>query len=111
MRALPIPDGIETDPQATEMLRLWAANSKLNVSINIGVYEKQGMDESASWGIIISDFTRHIARAMAQRYGKNEEQEMAKVRDSFLKEIKKPTSNVDGEWYSGAEPAATDNAV
>lgn len=97
MRPLPIPDGVETDENATEMLRLWAANSKLNVAINIGCYEAQGMDEAKAWGIIISDFTRHIARALSQRYGKNEEQQMAEIRASFLNEIGAPSSGIDGE--------------
>ena len=96
MRPLDPPTGIESDPNATEMLRLWAANSKLNVSINIGCYEESGYDEAKAWGIIISDFTRHVARALAQRHGKNEEQEMAKIRDSFLAEIRMPTSGIDG---------------
>lgn len=79
------------------MLRLWAANGKLDVVINIGTYEEAGYDEAKAWGVIISDFTRHVARALAQRYGRNEEQEMAKIRDSFLEEIVDPTSAVAGE--------------
>jgi hypothetical protein len=97
MRTLNPPPSAATDPNATEMLRLWAANGKLDVVINIGAYEKQGHDEATAWGIIISDFTRHVARALAQRYQRNEEQEMAKIRDSFLREIVDPTSPVTGE--------------
>ena len=97
MRALDPPPAAAADPNATEMLRLWAANGKLNVVINIGTYEEQGHDEAKAWGIIISDFTRHVARALAQRYERNEEQEMAKIRDSFLQEIVGPTSPITGE--------------
>lgn len=97
MRELNPPLAATTDPNATEMLRLWAANGKLDVVINIGKYEEQGRDEAKAWGIIISDFTRHVARALAQRYGRNEEQEMAKIRDSFLLEIVGPTSPISGE--------------
>ena len=50
-----------------------------------------------AWGIIISDFTRHVARALSQRYGKNEEQEMAKIRDCYLGELKGPTSPISGQ--------------
>ena len=97
MRALNPPPAAANDPNATELLRLWAANNKLDVVINIGLYEEQGHDEAKAWGIIISDFTRHVSRALAQRYGSNEEQEMAKIRDAFLREIETPTSDVTGE--------------
>ncbi len=79
------------------MLRLWAANGELNVVINIGSYHEQDHDEAAAWGIIISDLTRHVARALAQRYELNEEQELAKVRDFFLKELVCSTSPISGE--------------
>jgi hypothetical protein len=97
MRELEPPPAATTDPKATEMLRLWAANGKLEVSMNIGAYEKQGHDEAKAWGIIISDFTRHVARALSQRYGRNEEQEMARIRESFLLELNGPTSDITGE--------------
>jgi hypothetical protein len=97
MKELEPPPAAKTDPKATEMLRLWAANGKLDVVINIGTYAEAGYDEAKAWGVIISDFTRHVARALAQRYGRNEEQEMAKIRDSFLEEIVDPTSAVAGE--------------
>ena len=97
MRALEPPPAAATDPNATELLRLWAANGKLDVVINIGAYHKQGHDEAVAWGVIISDFTRHVARALAQRFGKNEKQEMAKIRESYLKELTGPTSPIEGE--------------
>lgn len=97
MRALDPPPEAKTDPNATELLSLWAANGKLNVVIHIGSYHKQGHDEARAWGIIISDFARHVARALAQRYGKNEEQELAKIQDTFLRELGEPTSAIEGE--------------
>ena len=97
MRPLDPPPSAESDPKATELLRLWAVNNKLDVVIKIGAYEESGHDEAEAWGVIISDFTRHVARALAQRYGKNEEQEVAKIRDSFLREIVGPTSPLSGE--------------
>lgn len=97
MKSLDPPPAATTDPNATELLRLWAANEKLNVVINIGAYHERGYDEARAWGIIASDFARHVARALAQRYGKNEEQELAKIRDSFLQELEGPTSPISGE--------------
>ncbi|MEP6668182.1 MAG: DUF5076 domain-containing protein [Chthoniobacter sp.] len=97
MKSLEPPPAAISDSNATELLRLWAANGKLDVAINLGAFQAQGHDEAKAWGIVISDFTRHVARALAQRYGRNEEQEMAKIRDSFLQELVGPTSPVTGE--------------
>lgn len=97
MRQLDPPPAAADDPDATELLRLWAANKELNVVINIGIYHERGDDEATIWGVIMSDFARHVSRALALRYGKNEEQEMAKIRDSFLSEIADPTSPIEGE--------------
>ncbi|MCA9118225.1 MAG: DUF5076 domain-containing protein, partial [Planctomycetaceae bacterium] len=41
MQPLDPPHTIEGDPNATEMLRLWAAHRKLNVAINIGSFHEQ----------------------------------------------------------------------
>jgi hypothetical protein len=97
MRPLDPPHTIEGDPEATEMLRLWAAHDKLNVSINIGCYEKAGHDEAKAWGIIIADFTKHVSRALSQRYGHAPEETIDKIRDIFLKELSEPTSDIDGK--------------
>ncbi|MGN6544366.1 MAG: DUF5076 domain-containing protein [Aureliella sp.] len=97
MKSLDPPPAATTDPNATELLRLWAANKQLNVVINIGAYHESGHDEAHAWGIIICDFARHVARALVQRYGKNEEQELAKIRDSFLQELEGPTTPIAGE--------------
>lgn len=97
MRALDPPPTASDDPDATEMLRLWVVNKNLDVVINIGIYEEAGYDEAEAWGVIISDFARHVARALAQRFSKNEEQELAKIRDSFVREMSGPSSDISGE--------------
>ena len=97
MRELEPPPNAQHDPEATELLRLWAVKGKLDVAVDIGAFHERGHDEARAWGIIISDFTRHVARALSQRYGKNEEQEMAKIRDCYLGELKGPTSPISGQ--------------
>src|SRR5438874_1536331 len=97
MNPLDLPTGVELDPNAKEIARLWAANKKLNVSIAIGIFAENQKQEAACWGIVLSDFTRHVARALAQRYGVNEEQAMAEIRAMYLKELQTPTSEVKGQ--------------
>ncbi|QDT00839.1 DUF5076 domain-containing protein [Adhaeretor mobilis] len=39
MRELPIPEGVNQDDDATELLRFWLANGKPNVTLLLGMYE------------------------------------------------------------------------
>jgi hypothetical protein len=97
MKPLNPPPSAESDPNATELLRSWSVNKQLDVVIKIGVFQERDIDEAVAWGMVVSDFTRHVARALSQRFEKNEEQEMAKIRDSFLRELEQPTSPITGE--------------
>lgn len=97
MNELSIPDGIEDDPKATEILRLWAANKELNVSIKLGSYHDRGFDEAEAWGVIITDFARHVARGLSQRYGLDEDKQLEKIKKGFLEEIWDPTTEIKGE--------------
>ncbi|MCW1887659.1 DUF5076 domain-containing protein [Luteolibacter flavescens] len=96
MNELDPPYTVAGDPKATEMLRLWAAHGKLNVSINIGCYEEAGHDESEAWGVILADAARHVANALSQRYGASRETELSKIRATFLAELVDPSSEVEG---------------
>ncbi|NBV25183.1 MAG: DUF5076 domain-containing protein [Proteobacteria bacterium] len=97
MKPLDPPNTIEGDPNATEMLRLWAAHSKLNVAINVGSYHEQGHDEAKAWGIIAADFAKHVARALHQRYDEPQSETIEKFRHSFLAELEDWSSDVTGE--------------
>jgi hypothetical protein len=97
MKPLDPPHTIEGDPNATEMLRLWAAHNKMNVAINIGCYEENGHDEAHAWGMIIADFTKHVARALKQRYGHIEKDTIRKIKEGFAAELESPTSGIEGE--------------
>ena len=97
VKPLDPPDTIEGDPKATEMLRLWAAHDKLNVAINVGCYEETGHDEAKAWRIMIAHFARLVCRALQQRYGKDPNETLQKIKDTFLAEVNEPTSEIDGE--------------
>ncbi len=97
MKRLNPPHTIKGDPNATEMLRLWAAHSKLNVTINVGSYHEQGHDEAEAWGIIAADLAKHVARALHQRYDEPQAETIEKFRRSFLAEVEDWSSDVSGE--------------
>lgn len=94
MKPLDPPPGVESDPRATEMVRLWAANKKLNVMMNVGSYHEQGWDEANAWDMIAADFGRHVARALFQRYGFAEDETIRKFRAALIAELDQPTSAV-----------------
>ena len=51
MRELPIPDGIENDPNATEMIRVWIAKNDIQVSMLLGMWadtDEFDIDETAN---------------------------------------------------------------
>ncbi|HYV29278.1 MAG TPA: DUF5076 domain-containing protein [Candidatus Eisenbacteria bacterium] len=96
MNSIEIPSEVQRDSNAKELARLWAANNKLNVAISVGIFANNGKDEAACWGVVLSDFTRHVARALCQQYGANQEQIMAQIADTYFKELGAPTSGIQG---------------
>lgn len=96
MKALDPPDTIAGDPEATEMLRLWAAHNELQVSINIGSYQESEYDEAHAWGVILADCAKHVVNALSQRYDEDPDDALARIRTAFLAEVDHPTQKVTG---------------
>lgn len=95
----PIPAAALRDVNAVEMLRAWIAERQLHCSIKIGFYEEVvKTSEGRAWGITLADVTRHVASAMAKAYGSESSEVISQIRDSFLRELDKPTSEVAGEF-------------
>ena len=47
------------DDNAVEMLRVWIANKRLGVSMNVGMYkEATDIPEEKAWGILLADVAR-----------------------------------------------------
>jgi hypothetical protein len=93
---LPIPGDAIADPQSVEMIRAWIANRGLHCSLNIGIWGADGsMDERRAWGILLADVVKHVADALVGE-GLDKNETVAKVRESFLAELDKPTSSSQG---------------
>lgn len=58
MHSLLIPPAAESDPNARELLRVWAANGKQHVTLATGLW-----DDPAAWGIMLVDLAKHVANA------------------------------------------------
>jgi hypothetical protein len=100
----PIPEAAFLDKDSVEMLRVWIAGRKLHCSLKIGMYqESTSISEPIAWGTILADAARHIAHALETGYGLDPEDTIRKLRDSFLKEIEKPSSPAQGKFLEGGE--------
>ena len=88
-----------TDPNSVEMLRVWIAEQSLWCSIKVSMYrDLVNVAEEKAWRIILADATRHLATALAEEYGTNPADTIRLVRQSFLSELDKPTSEAEGSF-------------
>jgi hypothetical protein len=97
MNERPIPPPALRDENAVEMLRVWIAERGLHCSMKVGMYQEgMGIPEVDAWGTILADITRHLADALQSKYGLSQDDSINKIKESYLSEISKPTSNTDG---------------
>jgi len=90
-KQLPIPQAALVDPEAMELLRVWIADGGQHISLATGVW-----DDPASWGIMLVDLAKHIARAFEQSKGSNYEEALRRLRDGFDAEWSSPTDDPVG---------------
>lgn len=99
MKEMPIPVAAQRDPDSVEMLRVWIAEKGLWCSVKIGMYrDTMDVAEEKAWGTILADATRHIANALADKYGANTAESIRRIRQSFLEELADPTSETTGDF-------------
>ncbi len=103
MQERPIPAAALRDQDAVEMLRVWIAEQKLHCSMKVGMYlETMTIPEEDAWGVILADVTRHLAAALESGYSTNKAESILKIKDSYLTELSKPTSNAVGNFEENA---------
>ncbi|MDH3857250.1 MAG: DUF5076 domain-containing protein [Gammaproteobacteria bacterium] len=98
MRELVIPPVAETDENSIEILRAWAAGGAQWLSLNPHLYRNRDFEEEWAWGLFLSDTIKHIANAMHEQTGKDQDEIVKAIRQSFEAEIGKPTSEVRGGY-------------
>ena len=86
---LAVPGPAESDPQAFELLRVWAAHGDQHVSIHSGLH---GGPEG--FGHMLAQLARHGALLYGQREGMPPQEALKLVRQGF-----------DEEWGNGTWPA------
>lgn len=91
MDQLPIPSATLTDPDAFEILRVWAANEEQHVSIHSGLN-----GDAYDFGYLIAQLAFHGSKLYAQRMNQSEESMLRKILEGFNTEIKDQSGNTKG---------------
>ena len=101
MRVLVVPPAAQQDPDAVQMLSAWIAERGLHCTMNVGMWSASGQNEPKAWGILLADVVRHLANALQEQQGANQESTIEAVVDSFLEELNEPTSQAEGSFSPG----------
>jgi len=84
---LPVPSGVDVDPRAVELVRVWVAHGQQHVSLATNIW-----DDPAAWGIMLVDLARHIASAYEQSTGNSHAASLKRIREGF-----------DAEWGNATD--------
>ena len=82
---LPVPGDALGNPEAREMLRAWAVNGGLQVSL------QRNFDDPAAWGLLLTDIARHAARVYSLETGYAETAALERIKETFEAEMADPT--------------------
>jgi len=101
MRPLVLPPAAQRDENAIQMLSAWIAERGLHCTMNVGMWQSEGRNEPAAWGVLLADVVRHLANAIQSEHGVNAAATVDGIVDSLLEELNKPTSEATGEFHPG----------
>ena len=90
IKALTVPAGVSSDPEAFEIARVWVAHRAQHVSLKHDVWP-----DPAAWGILLADLARHVATAYAQA-GRDLHEACLRIREGFEAEMDSPTDTPKG---------------
>lgn len=100
MRELPVPEGIEGDPDATEMVRVWIGNKDIQISMLLGMWEEASnydLDEREAWGELLADLIHHIANGLTQSHDYNTTASEMKIVNALLTHLGHGANTVKGK--------------
>lgn len=101
MKILVIPPAAQRDENSIQMISGWIAEHGLHCSLNVGMWEAQGHNEPAAWGIMLADVVRHVANALKNANGSDPTETALQIVESLWVELKDPTSGAQGSFHPG----------
>jgi hypothetical protein len=87
MNELPAPPEAAGDAAAVEVLRAWIVGEALQCSLQADAFPDPG-----SWGAVLADVARYVARARHEQEGIPEEQTVQRILEVFHEEIRSSTT-------------------
>jgi hypothetical protein len=79
----------EGNVQAVELLRAWVVGQELHCSLDAGAFP-----DADTWGVVLADLARYVARALKDQEGKDEAATLQAVRAAFAAELLAPGAEV-----------------
>ena len=83
------------------MITAWIAENGLHCTLNIGMWDAQGVNESKAWGILLADIVRHVAQAVEKERGVSAEETIRVIASALFGELDDPTSETRGDYSPG----------
>lgn len=104
MRELIIPVGVDSDPDATEMVRFWLADGEPHVSLLLGMYEDDkdcDIGELYAWGHILRDIAQHVAHGLQKSHGWDFDKSARTIARHFADAMAERSPGLQGEYVDG----------
>ncbi|HEX7902744.1 MAG TPA: DUF5076 domain-containing protein [Chitinophagaceae bacterium] len=93
MSELMIPPAVKDDPEAFEILRLWAANGEQHITIHSGLN-----GNAYDFGYLLAQLAHHGANLYAERFNITFQESLKQIIVGFTDEIEEsPEDNISGE--------------
>lgn len=100
MSELKLPEGIQGDPNAMEILRVWVGNKDIQVSMLLGMWEQASdfdIDEREAWGELLADLIRHIANGLTQSHDYQRDASERRIANALLTHLGYGADTIKGE--------------
>ena len=87
-----IPPAARKDPEAAELIRVWAAEGGQHISLNTEAWE-----DPAVWGMCLVDLAKLVADAYHQSKGLDADETLRRLKSGFDAEWDSPTDQPTGK--------------
>ncbi len=85
MSELPTPPDLASDPDATELLRVWIVNQEMECSLYPGAF-----DDPAVWGSVLAELARNVCKGLKDTEGKDYQDTLDLIVNTFQQDIANP---------------------